>query len=90
MMSNEPKIVLDIRSEEEYITGHIPGSKNIGLQELSYALSDVELDDKILIVCRMGKRAAQVKVLLEEEGYQQVEILVGGMEAYKGEIEQGE
>lgn len=89
-MSEEPKVILDIRGEEEYITGHIPGSKNIGLQELSFALGDVEPEEKILLVCRTGKRAGQVKMLLEDEGYHNVEVLAGGMEAYKGEIEKGE
>ncbi|ARU62183.1 hypothetical protein CBW65_15100 [Tumebacillus avium] len=85
-MSDKPKVILDIRGEEEYITGHIPGSKNIGLQELSFALGDVEPEDKILLVCRTGKRAGQVKLLLEDEGFHNVEVLAGGMEAYKGEI----
>lgn len=87
---SEPKIIVDIRSEEEFETGHIPGSKNVQLQELSFALDDVELDDKIVLVCRSGKRASQVKALLENEGFVNVEVLKGGMEAYKGEIEAGE
>lgn len=89
-MSEEAKIMLDIRSEEEYEEGHIPGAKNGQLQELSYLLSDVEADDKIVLVCRTGKRAIQVKALLEDEGYHNVEVLSGGMTAYKGEIEKGE
>ncbi|ASS75975.1 hypothetical protein CIG75_14070 [Tumebacillus algifaecis] len=89
-MSEQAKIILDIRGEDEYIAGHIPGSINIGLQELSYALNDVEPDDKILLVCRTGRRAGQVKMLLEEEGYHKVEVLAGGIEAYKGEIAKGE
>lgn len=89
-MSEEAKIMLDIRSEEEYEEGHIPGAKNCQLQELSYLLSDVDADDKIVLVCRTGKRATQVKALLEDEGYHNVEVLAGGMTAYKGEIEKGE
>jgi phage shock protein E len=89
-MSEAAKIVLDIRGEDEYEEGHIPGAKNCQLQELSYLLGDVEADDKILLVCRTGKRATQVKALLEDEGYHNVEVLQGGMTAYKGEIVKGE
>lgn len=89
-MSEEAKVLLDIRSEEEYVEGHIPGAKNCQLQELSFVLNDVEAEDKIVLVCRTGKRASQVKALLEEEGYHNVEVLQGGMTAYQGEIAKGE
>jgi phage shock protein E len=89
-VSEDAKIMLDIRSEDEYEEGHIPGAKNCQLQELSFLLGDVEADDKIVLVCRTGKRATQVKALLEDEGYHNVEVLQGGMTAYKGELEKGE
>jgi phage shock protein E len=90
VMSDLPKIVLDIRTEEEFLEGHMPDAVNCGIQDLNFVLDDVEHEDKILLVCLTGKRASQVKLLLEEEGFSNVEVLAGGMKAYKGEIVQGE
>lgn len=89
-MLQDAKIVIDIRDEAEFFEGHIPGAVHCPLQELSFALSDVEVDDLIVVACRTGKRAEQVKALLEHEGYHKIEVLPGGMTAYKGEIVSGE
>jgi phage shock protein E len=89
-VSEEPKVILDIRSEEEFLQGHIPGAINAQISELSYVLRDVEPDDLILLVCLTGTRAHRVKELLAEEGIENVEVLEGGMKAYKGEIVRGE
>ena len=89
-MLEDAKIVLDIRDEEEFLGGHIPGSVHCLINDLSYKLNDVDLEDKIIVVCRTGKRATQVKALLEHEGYHNIEVLPGGITAYKGEIVKGE
>lgn len=85
-MVDDAKIILDIREEEEFQSGHIPGSVHCLLNDLSYRLGDVAFDEKIVVVCRTGKRAQQVKALLEHEGYHYIEVLEGGITAYKGEI----
>ncbi len=90
MTENKKTVFLDIRSEDEYIAGHIPGARHCPLQELTYILNDVDQEDHITVVCRTGQRAHQVKALLHEEGYHNIEVLAGGMTAYKGEIEEGE
>ena len=89
-MGEAAKYILDIRSEEEFLEGHLPGSVNAQIQELTFVLRDAEPDDKILLVCLTGTRAHRVKAMLAEEGFEQVEVLEGGMKAYKGEIVQGE
>lgn len=86
----DAKVLLDIRDEAEFEEGHIPGARHTPLQELSFALGDVEYDDKIVLICRTGTRAGQVKALLENEGFHNIEVLKGGMTAYKGELVKGE
>src|SRR6476620_83038 len=53
---SEQHVILDIRSEEEYVAGHIPGARHCPLQELTFLLNDVETDDLITVVCRTGQR----------------------------------
>jgi phage shock protein E len=83
-------VIIDIRDEEEFLSGHIPGARHTPLQELQFALREVEPEEKVIVVCRTGQRAQQVKALLEHEGFTNVEVLEGGMAGYKGEIVQGE
>ncbi|MBL0388180.1 rhodanese-like domain-containing protein [Tumebacillus sp. ITR2] len=89
-MLQDAKVVIDIRDEAEFLEGHIPGAVHCPLQELTYAVSDADFEDLIVVVCRTGKRAQQVKALLEHEGYHKIEVLPGGMTAYQGEIVKGE
>ena len=61
-------IVLDVRTNEEYETGHVVGSINIPYDEIN---EEVELDKEktILVYCRSGKRSGIAYDTLTELGY---------------------
>ncbi|MFT5823373.1 MAG: phage shock protein E [Crocinitomix sp.] len=60
-------LVIDVRSNEEFKSGHVKGSKNIPLQTVNSRLN--ELKGKIVIlVCRSGARAGQANNLLKKNG----------------------
>lgn len=44
--------VLDVRPEDEYSTGHLPGALNITLAELEARLSELPSDQEIIAYCR--------------------------------------
>ena len=44
--------VLDVRPEEEYRAGHIPGAISIPLKEMERRLSDLPRDQEIVAYCR--------------------------------------
>ena len=44
--------VLDVRPEEEYAAGHVPGAVNIPLQELEQRLGELGKDQEIVAYCR--------------------------------------
>lgn len=71
MDSDEHIIVLDVRTEEEYQNGHIPGAvllpnETIGTEQPK-ELPDK--DQKILVYCRSGNRSRQAAAKLAEMGY---------------------
>jgi len=80
-------ILLDVRTPQEYLEGHIPGSQNIPLQTIDKAEAAVENKDTALYVyCHSGARSRQAAGLLQHMGYNNVND-IGGIIAYRGELE---
>ena len=61
--------LIDVRTAEEYATGHIPGAVNIPLQELGQRLNEVAADQPLVLYCRSGNRSASAATLLIGRGY---------------------
>ena len=80
-------VLLDVRTPEEYRSGHIPGSKNISLQTIDRVDSVAENKDTALYVyCQSGARSRQAAGLLKQMGYMNVNN-IGGIAAYTGKVE---
>lgn len=78
-ITNEEVIVLDVRTEEEYITGHIANSILIPFNELENRLDELPCKSKkILVYCRSGRRSRIACEILINSGYTSV-YNVGGL-----------
>lgn len=68
-------IVIDVRSEEEWNSGHVKQAFHIPHTEIAERISEVtdDRDAKIVVYCAVGGRAAKAKAKLEELGYTNVE-----------------
>ncbi len=64
-MINKGAKVVDVRTQEEFISGHAKGSENIPLHELSNHIDKLK-GQEVILVCRSGGRAAQAKSILEK------------------------
>lgn len=79
MMGQEPFILLDVRTEEEFKAQHIEGAVLIPDYELAERAA-AELPDKdalILIYCRSGRRSASAAKTLAEMGYTNINDMGG-------------
>ena len=80
-------ILLDVRTPEEYRGGHVPGSRNLPLQQIEKITSVAEKKETPLFVyCQSGARSRQAVSLLQRMGYENVNN-IGGMAAYRGKVE---
>ncbi len=61
--------LLDVRTPQEYSSGHIKGAYLIPLQELEDRLNEIPKDQKILVYCRTGHRSAIASQILAENGF---------------------
>ena len=85
--STSGAVLLDVRTPEEYRSGHIPGSKNIPLQTIDRVGSVAENKDTALYVyCQSGARSRQAAGMLKQMGYTNVNN-IGGIAAYSGKVE---
>mgnify|MGYP002514142493 CR=1 FL=1 len=72
MMAEESGyIILDVRTQEEYDQGHIPGAIVISHEEIPEKAEDVltDKDQLILVYCRSGRRSKIAAEALAELGY---------------------
>ena len=68
----ENTIIVDVRTPEEFNTGHIENSINIPLSVLPDSVESLKKFDAIILVCRSGNRSGKAKVLLDEKGFKNV------------------
>lgn len=64
--------IIDVRSKGEYSTGHIKGSINIPLNELSNASKIIKKNVPLITCCASGMRSASAKGILTQMGHQEV------------------
>ena len=71
MDSEEGYIILDVRTQEEYDQGHIPGAIVISHEEIAEKAEGVltDKDQLILVYCRSGRRSKIAAEALVELGY---------------------
>ena len=71
MDSEEGYIILDVRTQEEYDQGHIPGAIVISHEKISEKAEEVltDKDQLILVYCRSGRRSKIAAEALVELGY---------------------
>ena len=74
MDSESGYVILDVRTEQEYAQGHIPGAILIPDYEISEKAEAVltDKDQLILVYCRSGRRSKNAAAQLEEMGYTRI------------------
>lgn len=64
--------IIDVRTRGEYAAGHIKGSINIPLNELSTQIKKLKKEKAIITCCASGMRSASAKSQLKSLGFTEV------------------
>ena len=77
-------LLIDVRTDEEYVRGNIDGSKLIPVHELEERLHELDQyrEKKILVYCRSGARSMVAVGILFENGFNNIVNLAGGYMAW--------
>ena len=73
--------LIDVREVAEYTgeLGHVAGSELIVLSTLPEKIKDLPKDKTIVFICRSGGRSAQASAYAQQQGFQSVHNMLGGM-----------
>lgn len=85
---NEPPegaIILDVRTPEEFSTGHVPNATNIPHDALGGRLGELGPDKHrdIVVYCKSGRRAGLATEVLAEAGFTRLHHLAGDMDGWR-------
>ena len=74
-------VVLDVRTPEEFASGHVPGAKNIPHDQLPNRLAELAgaKDKEVVVYCRSGRRADMAIDTLSAQGFKRLMHLDGDM-----------
>ena len=75
---------LDVRSEGEFSTGHVPGAVCVPLEQIESGKAVVPKDRFVVLSCQSGARSAKAREILRSRGYENVAELEGGFSAWRG------
>ncbi|HWZ99850.1 MAG TPA: rhodanese-like domain-containing protein [Candidatus Dormibacteraeota bacterium] len=88
MESGEKFLLVDVREDNEWANGHLPGAVHMGRgiieRDIETAVPDT--DTKMILYCGGGFRSALVADNLQKMGYTKVESMDGG---WKGWVSAG-
>lgn len=81
---SEVGVVVDVRSQEDYVKGHIPHSVNIPKEELKYKIASLVplKTTRIFCYCMNGETSYEAAKLLLGMGYQLAYSVEGGYNAW--------
>ena len=81
-------VLIDLRDEEDYAEGHIPGAINLLPETIREQIAAVaQKDTPIFLYCYGGMRSYQAEALLQARGYFHV-TSIGGIDRYREELEE--
>ena len=78
----EDAVILDVREDDEWAAGHIPGAVHVPMNTMPNHLDEIPKDRDVVVACKSGARSAAVTNYLRQLGWTRVRNLDGGLEAW--------
>jgi rhodanese-related sulfurtransferase len=82
--------LVDVRTNAEYVAGHIPNSLSVPLDQLQQASAGWSKTQPIIVYCATGGRSAEAAAYLVGQGFKRVYDLSNGIAAWTGPVTGGQ
>jgi rhodanese-related sulfurtransferase len=78
---NKDILLIDVRTPEEYATGHVENSINIDFRASNFKdlIGELDKDQDVYVYCKVGGRSAAAAKLMKEMGFNKIYDLKGGI-----------
>jgi rhodanese-related sulfurtransferase len=74
---------IDVRTADEYASGHATRAINIPLDELPNRYDRLEKNEPVYIICETGRRSKEAADILSAKGFKEVISVTGGTAAWR-------
>ena len=83
--ARERPLVVDVRSDREFASGHVPGAVNIPFLSIGARAAEIRAshDEPVVVYCEHGPRAWIAGRSLRRQGFKQVVYLKGHMSGWR-------
>ena len=84
-MNRRKAAVLDLRPEDAFKAGHLPGAKHVSSNEIAAKIEKLKLDRKnpLILVCETGVSSRKAIAEVQKLGFAEVGALDGGVQAWQ-------
>jgi len=84
-MNRRKAAVLDLRPEDAFKAGHLPGAKHVSSNEIAAKIEKLKLDRKnpLILVCETGVSSRKAIAEVQKLGFAEVGTLDGGVQAWQ-------
>lgn len=81
--AGQPPLIIDVREEQEYQAGHIPGAIHLPIEQLEEGVAQLDPTREMAVICRSGRRSDYACQIMSKHGYR-VKNVVPGMSEWTG------
>lgn len=90
LKSDNNTIILDVRTDDEWNEGIIPGAIQNDIykgQGFIYRLEELDKSKNYYVYCKAGGRSAQACSIMNQMGFEKTYNLIGGFMNWEGEVQ---
>jgi len=88
LLTEKKARLIDVREPWEVATAHIEGSLPMPMGDVpARAHQELDPDERLVVFCHAGVRSMNVTVWLRNQGFEQVQSLRGGIDAWSVEVD---
>jgi rhodanese-related sulfurtransferase len=85
--AGEDLVLLDVREPRELALASVPGAVHIRMSEVPARLGELDREREIVVMCHSGVRSLAVARFLQQQGYDRVANLAGGIARWGREVD---
>ncbi len=84
LINREKGVLIDVREPAEFAAGHAVGARNVPLSQIEAATNlPANKALPLLVLCATGARAGRAVALLKKRGYENTQVVAGGLAAWR-------